>query len=194
MLVDLTPPTSSAVCAQVPVKQSSETFTIPVSFSDPAGAGGATPSGVASVSLYVNDTGPNGNSTGFYTTAALTQSVAGDPASGTLNFTFTGQDRHSYTFHSIATDLAGNVENKSASAIEASTYVPDLTPPVTHVLSSSSYNSQTGTFTLNWSGQDGGDVLKSITLWVSVDGGKAQPINTFTSNLYSGSTTYTRTG
>jgi uncharacterized membrane protein len=187
MVVDLTAPTSQV--SSLPARQSSLTFNVPVTFSDPAGAAGA-PSGVALVTLYVNDTGPDGTSTGFYTTAALTQAVPGNPASGSVTFTFTGKDRHSYTFHAVAQDAAGNTESKSSTAIEASTYVPDLTPPVTHVLTTSSYTSQTGVFTLNYSGQDGGDVLKSVTVYVTVDGGAAQVVNTLTSNVYSGSTTY----
>ena len=57
--------------------------------------------------------------------------------SGTVTFTFTGQDRNIYAFHSVAHDAAGNAESKSSTAIEASTSVPDLNPPVTHVLASS---------------------------------------------------------
>ena len=33
-------------------------------------------------------------------------------------------------------DAAGNTENKNSNTIEASTSVPDLNPPVTHVLAS----------------------------------------------------------
>ena len=51
-----------------------------------------------------------------------------------MTFTFAGQDRNLYAFHSIAHDAAGNTESKSSTAIEASTSVPDLNPPVTHVL------------------------------------------------------------
>ncbi len=191
IVVDLTAPTSKV--SSLPARQSSLTFNVPVTFSDPAGTGGA-PSGVALVTLYVNDTGPDGTSTGFFTTAALTQAIPGNPSSGTVTFTFTGKDRHSYTFHAVAQDAAGNTENKSSTAIEASTYVPDLTPPVTHVLTTSTYSSQTGTFNLNYSGQDGGDVIQSVTVYVTVDGGAAQIVSTLTSNVYSGSTTYAALG
>ena len=34
-------------------------------------------------------------------------------------------------------DVAGNAESKSGTLIEASTYVPDLNPPVTHALAAS---------------------------------------------------------
>ena len=57
-------------------------------------------------------------------------------ASGTATFTFVGQDRNIYAFHSIAIDAAGNTETKNSDTIEASTSVPDLNPPVTHVLAS----------------------------------------------------------
>ena len=43
---------------------------------------------------------------------------------------YTGQSNTTYAFYSIAHDLAGNTENKKP-LIEASTYVPNLTPPVT---------------------------------------------------------------
>ena len=52
-------------------------------------------------------------------------------------FTFVGQDRNTYAFHSIAVDAAGNIETKNSNTIEASTSIPDLNPPVTHVLASS---------------------------------------------------------
>ena len=46
--------------------------------------------------------------------------------------TFTGQSNNIYAFYSIAHDLAGYTEIKPP-RIEASTYLPDLTPPVTAV-------------------------------------------------------------
>ena len=89
---------------------------------------------------------------------------------------FTGQSYTTYAFYSIAHDRAGNTEVKTP-AIEASTYLPDLTPPVTSVDGTagpnpSTVNSATGTFTLNLTGSDpGGSVVTSFEVFVSVDSG-----------------------
>ena len=112
-----------------------------------------------------------------------------------MTFSFTGQDRNLYAFHSIAKDAAGNVESKSSVAIEASTSVPDLNPPVTHILTSSPTYSwgpfpssefsglavssyADGVFTLKWAGadpdQNSGTPAGSIALvniYVAIDGG-----------------------
>jgi hypothetical protein len=96
--------------------------------------------------------------------------------------TFTGQSNATYAFYSIAQDYAGNVEVKSP-AVEASTHVPDLTPPVTSVNGTSgpnptSVNVSTGTFTLKITGNDpGGSVLTYFEVFVSVDSGAYQMVN-----------------
>ena len=88
--------------------------------------------------------------------------------------TFTGQSNTTYAFYSIAHDLAGNTESKKPS-IEASTYLPNLTPPVTSVdgttgTNPSTVNATTGTFTLNVTGSDpGGGLLTYFEVFVSVD-------------------------
>jgi len=99
--------------------------------------------------------------------------------------TFTGQSNTTYSFYSIARDLAGNIENKKPS-IEASTYLPDLTPPVTEVDSAtaasnpSSVNASTGTFTLNLTGNDpGGGPVTYFEVFVSVDGGASQEVGPY---------------
>jgi Ca2+-binding RTX toxin-like protein len=164
VLVDTTPPTSHVVNA-LGTSQSSDTFPVWVAYSDPAGPAGAVAAGVSSLSLYVS---VNNGPFSLYQTMNFAPS-----ASGTATFTFTGQDRNIYAFHSIAVDAAGNIESKNGNTIEASTSVPDLNPPVTHVLSSSpsyswgsappaefsglspsAYSSATGKFTLNWAGFD----------------------------------------
>ena len=98
--------------------------------------------------------------------------------------------------HSTASpiDAAGNVESKNSNTIEASTSVPDLNPPVTHVLASNptyswgpfpssdfsgltpSYYSN-GVFTLYWAGadpdQNSGTPAGSIAvvdIYVEIDG------------------------
>ena len=126
--MDTTTPTSHVVNS-LGTSQTSDSFPVSVAFSDPAGPGGAPASGVSSVALYVSVN--NGPFT-LYQTQTFTPT-----ASGTATFTFAGQDRNLYAFHSIAHDAAGNTESKSSTTIEASTSVPDLNPPVTHVLASS---------------------------------------------------------
>ena len=97
---------------------------------------------------------------------------------------FTGQSNTTYAFYSIAHDLAGNTEIKKP-VIEASTYVPDLTPPVTSVdgttgTNPSTVNTSTGTFTLNLTGSDpGGGVLTYFEVFVSVDGGAYQEVGPY---------------
>ncbi len=121
-------------------------------------------------------------------------SLSGPETSGTATFSFSGADRNLYAFHSIAIDAAGNTESKSSTTVEASTSVPDLNPPITHVLSStpsyswgqypasdfsgltaSSYAN--GQFTLNWAGVDPDQnsgtpagSIKLVDIYVTVDG------------------------
>ncbi len=185
VLVDLTPPTSHVVNS-LGTSQASDSFPVTVAFSDPAGSGTAPASGVSSVGLWVS---VNNGAFSLYQTTNIAPT-----ASGTVTFTFVGQDRNTYAFHSIAVDAAGNTESKNSNTIEASTSVPDLKPPVTHVLASSpayswspfpssnfgsltpsSYSS--GVFTLNWAGadpdQNSGSPKGSIAvvdLYVEIDG------------------------
>ena len=185
-LMDTTAPTSQVVNS-LAASQSSDTFSVPVTFTDPAGAGNAPASGVASVELFVSvNDGPF--------TLSQTMNLSSPEDSGTVTFTFVGQDRNTYAFHSIAIDAAGNIESKSTSAIEATTSVPDLHPPVTHVLASSpsyswspfpssdfsgltasSYSN--GIFTINWAGADPDQntgtpagSIKLVDIYVEVDG------------------------
>ncbi len=184
-LMDATSPTSHVVNS-LGTSQSTDSFSVTVSYTDPT-SGLSPASGVSSVDLYYSVN--NGPFT-LYQTNTITPS-----ASGTTTFTFTGQDRNLYAFHSVAHDAAGNTENKSGTAVEASTTVPDLNPPVTHVLSSSpsyswgsfpssNFSSLTassyanGVFTINWAGadpdQNSGTPSGSISLvniYVQVDGG-----------------------
>jgi hypothetical protein len=190
VLVDLTPPTSYV--NTLPTVQTSDTFTVPVTFSDPAGSNGATPSGVASVALWVAG---NGGSYSLYQTLP-----ANGATSGTLNFTFTGSDRTIYSFYSIAHDEAGNTENHTAGVAETSTYVPDLTPPLTHVTAASPayswspfpsavFSNQVassyanGTFTLNWAGVDPdqpvGGSIASLSIYVQIDNNPVTLVGTF---------------
>ncbi len=215
VLVDLTAP-ASYVMNSLGTTQSTDTFPVSVAYTDPSGSGGATPSGVASVSLYYS---VNNGPFSLYQTQSITPS-----ASGTVVFSFAGQDRNLYAFHSIAQDAAGNIESKSANAIEATTYVPDLNPPVTHVLASnpsyswapyssslfsgfasSSYSN--GVFTLNWAGADPDQnsgtpagYIAVVNMYVEVDGGSPTYIGQLSggtpnsSGVYSGSMTYNALG
>ncbi|MGP0065832.1 MAG: hypothetical protein ACLQGP_19795 [Isosphaeraceae bacterium] len=185
-LMDTTPPASHVINA-LGTSQTSDTFPVSVTFSDPTGPVVAPASGVSSVALY--DSVNNGPFS-LYQTLTLTPT-----ASGTVTFSFTGQDRNLYAFHSIAEDAAGNIEGKSSVAIEASTSVPDLNAPVTHILASnpsyswgpfpssefsaltpSSYSN--GVFTLDWAGADpdqntgtpAGSIAR-VNVYVVIDGG-----------------------
>ena len=140
-LMDTSAP-SSHVVNSLGTSQTSDTFPVSVTFSDPAGPGNAPASGVSAVQLWVS---VNNGAFSLYQTMDITPT-----ASGTVTFSFTGQDRNIYAFHSIAIDAAGNAESKSSTATEASTSVPDLHPPVTQVLTTSTYNNA-GSFTINWS-------------------------------------------
>ncbi len=216
VLVDETRPTSYVV-NNLGTTQTSDSFPVSVSFTDPAGSGGATPSGVSSVSLYVS---VNNGAFSLYQTL----SVSPPSASGTTTFTFVGQDRNLYAFHSVTVDAAGNTESKSSTAIEASTSVPDLHPPVTHVLASnpsyswspysaslfsglpvSSYSN--GVFTINWAGADPDQntgippgSIAVVDIYAQVDGGTpvliGQPAGGTPnlSGVYSGSLTYAALG
>ncbi len=163
-VTDITQPPISQVVKSLGTSQTSDTFPVSVTFSDPAGPGGAPGPGVSLVALYVS---VNNGPFNLYQTQTLTTPTA----SGAMTFTFAGQDRNLYAFHSIAVDAAGNVESKNNSTVEASTSVPDLNPPATHVLAGSpsyswgSFPSSefsglapssyfNGVFTLNWAGAD----------------------------------------
>ncbi|MGH7138796.1 MAG: hypothetical protein ACREHD_23865, partial [Pirellulales bacterium] len=99
-----------------------------------------------------------------------------------------------YAFHSVAHDAAGNLEAKGANVIEASTYVPDLTPPVTQINSDAA--NAAGTFTLAFSGTSpGGSGVQTFVLSVEVDNGAVQQIATLpggtpVAGVYSGQTRY----
>ncbi len=130
-LMDTTPPTSHVNA--LAKRGTSLSFAVSVTGSD----GGNPPSGVASYDIYAST---NGGPWSLWTTVPASNPTA----------TFTGRSNTTYAFYSVAHDLAGNTESKKPT-IEASTYLPDLTPPVTSVdgttgANPSSVNSSTGTF------------------------------------------------
>ncbi len=159
-LEDTTPPTSSV--NPLPARGTSLTFAVSVTGSD----GGSPPSGVKSYNLYSST---NGGAWSLWTTVPVSSPTA----------EFTGQSSTSYAFYSTATDNAGNSQAYNPQ-IDASTYLPDLTPPVTAVdgttgSNPSTVNAGTGTFTLNLTGSDpGGGVVTYFELFVSIDSGPYQ--------------------
>ena len=168
-LMDTTPPTSHVNA--LPSRETSLSFVVSVTGTDPNGANGSPPSGVASYDIYAST---NGGPWSLWTNVPASNPTA----------TFTGQSNTTYSFYSIAHDLAGNTENKQPT-IEASTYLPDLTPPVTSVdgttgTNPSTVNTGTGTFTLNVTGTDpGGAALTYFEIFVSVDGGAYQEVGPY---------------
>ncbi len=160
-LMDTTPPTSHANA--LAARGTSLSFPVSVTGSDPTAADGGPASGVATYAIYASI---NGGTWSPWTTVPASNPTA----------TYTGQSNTTYSFYSIATDLAGNVENKRPT-IEGSTYLPDLTPPVTVVNATtgtnpSTVNGTTGTFTLDLTGNDpGGAALTYFEVFVSVNGG-----------------------
>ena len=164
-LMDTTPPTSTI--SPLPARETSLVFPVSVTGSD----GGSPASGVASYDIYAST---NGGAWTFWTNVPASSPTAN----------FTGQSNTTYAFYSIAHDLAGNIESKKP-FIEASTYVPNLTPPVTTVdattgTNPSTLNTTTGTFTLNITGSDpGGGLITYFEVYVSVDGGAYQEVGPY---------------
>ncbi len=167
--------------SSLPARETSDTFTVHVADGNPSGSVAA---GIASVDLYVSVNG------GAFT---LAQTLSTDPTavSGVADFTFTGSDRNTYYFHSIAHSDLGAIESKSSTLIEATTYVPDLNPPVTHVLTASpayawspfpasifsgltASSHSNGVFTLDWAGADpdqpAGGTITSLSIYEEIDG------------------------
>lgn len=164
-LMDTTPPTSRV--SSLPKTGNSLSFPVTVTGTDPNGAGGSTPAGIASFTIYVST---NGGAWTRWTTIAPT-STSGGSASATD--TFTGLSNTIYAFYSTATDAAGNTQAYKPS-IEASTYLPDLTPPITSVDPTTGTNPSSvdgaGTFTLNLTGRaPGGKPLTYLEVFVGID-------------------------
>jgi hypothetical protein len=136
-LVDTTNPTSSASSPQF---SNSTTFTVGYTASDP----GSSPSGLAEVDIYAR--GPSDSAFSLvhaFTTGSLT--------GGSFSYTATEGDGN-YSFYSVATDRAGNVE--------AVPTTPDSTTPVdtqapTSSASSPQFSNSTS-FTVSYTASDPG--------------------------------------
>src|SRR5208337_1826609 len=112
---DKTPPTSYV--NPLAPQQTSSTFPVTVTGSDPSPAPGVTTSGVTSFDLYVSTDG---------TTYSLDATLpSGSPDAGgvyTATTTFTGQNDTTYYFYAVAHDAAGNTQSIPTSA-QAQTHV-----------------------------------------------------------------------
>ena len=158
--------------------QRQSTLSFPVSVS---GMDGLRGSGISSYDIYVST---NGAPFVLWTSVPAASPTA----------IFNAQSSTTYAFHSIAHDNAGNATIKSARAIEASTYVPDLTPPVTQITSATP--NALGAFAIFFSGTSpGGSGVKLFLLSVQIDNGPIVQIGQFmpgapTAGVYSGQASY----
>ncbi len=165
-LMDTTPPTSTV--SPLAKTGTSLSFPVTVTGTDPDGANGSTPSGIASFTIYVSTNG------GAWTQWMTITPTSTSGNSATVTATFTGLSNTIYAFYVTATDAAGNTQAYKPS-IEASTYLPDLTPPLTSVdpttgTNPSSVAPATGTFTLNLNGTaPGGKPLTYFDVYVAID-------------------------
>jgi hypothetical protein len=161
--MDTTPPTSDV--NPLPERETSLTFPVSVASID----SGTSSVGIASYDIYSST---NGGPWALWTNVPGSNPTA----------TYAGQSNTTYSFYSVAHDLAGNTQ-VTLPVIEASTYVPDLTPPVTTVndttgTNPSTVDSSTGTFALNVTGKDpGGSALTYFKVFVSVDAGSYTLVN-----------------
>lgn len=166
---DTTKPVSAV--SALAQRQTAKSFTVTVTGSDP----GSPSSGVATYDIY---TSVNGGTYALWTTA-----TAGSPSA-----VYTGQSNTTYAFHSIAHDVAGNTETKSSTLLEASTFVPDLDPPVSSV---TSVTHATSAFRVNWSGNDvGGGSIYGVAIYAVVDGGAPQLVGSYNLGAASGTSGY----
>ncbi len=132
-------------------------FTVRWSGADDAGG-----AGIESYTVYVSDNGTDYVPWLLHT--ALTEAE------------FIGEDGHTYAFFSVARDHVGNVEADPASADTTTQVVLDTAAPTSSVDPLPPYTNS-GSFLVRWSGQDGpgGSGLASFTIYVSVDGGAFTP-------------------
>ncbi len=169
-LPDLVAPSSSA---SSPGSSSSDSLSVSYTASDNAGG-----SGLAEVDLYAQ--GPGDSS---YSKVASTTSAA---ASGAFSYTAAEGDG-SYSFYTVATDRAGNVENAPASA--DTTTLVDTTAPTSAATAPAA--SKSTSVTVSWTASDGGSGLAEVDLYAKgpTDSGYSQ-VASDTSGSGSGSFGY----
>ena len=100
-LMDTTAPTSTI--QPLAATTTSSSILVSVISSDPNGIGGSAPSGVASFTIYVSTNG--GPYVDWMTLPALTHSIV-----------YPAQNGNTYSFYSVATDNAGNIQSVPPSA------------------------------------------------------------------------------
>jgi hypothetical protein len=138
---------------------------VAITGTDPIPPGATTAPGLKSYDIYLSTDG------GAF---VLWKTIAASTTSDTTVTTFIAQSNHTYAFHSVAVDNAGNVESKGANVIEASISVPDLSPPVTKV---TAVDTSSSLFVVSMQGYDVGDSgLAQFDLWVGVDGAAAKRV------------------
>ena len=148
---DVTPPTSSVTVAAY---QRSTSFIVTWTGTDEVGG-----SGIAHYDISVSDNFGPYRLWRSHTTATSAK--------------FTGKAGHHYSFVSVATDRAGNVQTTLA---PAATTLIDVTRPTSRVAAlPASQNSQS--FVVNWYGSDGvqGSGIAGYSVYVSDNGGSFQP-------------------
>ncbi len=173
VLVDNTPPTCSA---SSPAYSKSTTWTVSYTASDNAGG-----SGLAEVALYAK--GP-GQST--YTNVASTSS---ESASGSFSYTASAGEG-SYSFYTIATDKAGNVQATPGTP-NATTLLDRRVP--TSTASSPAYT-KSPAWTVSYSASDnsGGSGLAEVALYAEGPGQSSYTeVGTTSSESGSGSFSFT---
>ena len=157
-------------------------LSIPLSISgaDANAGNGSTPSGIRSYDIYVS---VDGQPFSFW------KSITASTTSSLTTATFLAQSDHTYTFHSIAYDRAGNIETKPANTVEATILVPDLSPPQTQV---SSVDSTSSTLIVSILGKDQGSngIISTFDLYVSINGATATRVASIPADLPDASGTY----
>ncbi len=174
-LLDTTPPTSAA---SSPATTNSTAMTVSYTASDPGG------SGLAEVDLYAQ--APRQSS---YSKVASNTSGS---SSGSFSYTATA-GQGTYSFYTIATDKAGNVQATPASP--NSTTLLDTTAPTSNASAPTYSNTTSWTVSYTASDNSGGSGLASVALWARLPGASTYvKAATNTGSATSGSFTYTATG
>jgi hypothetical protein len=156
--VDSVPPTSAVTALPA---FSLPMFTVKWSGSDNTGG-----SGLATYDVFVSDNG-----------AAFVPLLTATTLTST---TYSGVDGHTYGFYSVAADNVGN-RQATPSAAQASTTV-DGAPPTSTVAALPAFSP--ASFTVSWSGSDGGGSgIASYSVYVSDNGGAFTPWLTNTTQL-----------